>query len=210
MPVYFIKEAEKGVKLGVWSITEDAAELFRNIILTEKESAIFSTFGSETRKLHWLSYRLLIEKMNGGNFILEYNSFGKPMMIKLEHYVSISHSGDFSAVIISNTARVGIDIEKISQRIERVAGRFLSDEELTEIHEENRLEKLCVCWAAKEAMFKLYGDEHYDFREEIRLWPFTMSTQGTLKGQLCGKNNHKSYTIHYEMIEGYILAYVIE
>jgi phosphopantetheine--protein transferase-like protein len=69
---------------------------------------------------------------------------------------SISHSGDMVAVVISQYP-VGIDVERMSERLERVMPRILTDNEkrsLSNIPKENMLEYLCTKWVQKESIFK--------------------------------------------------------
>lgn len=69
---------------------------------------------------------------------------------------SISHSGDMVAVVISQYP-VGIDVERMSKRLERVMPRILTNNEkrsLSNIPKENILDYLCTKWTQKESIFK--------------------------------------------------------
>jgi 4'-phosphopantetheinyl transferase EntD len=59
-------------------------------------------------------------------------------------------------VITSSTHPVGIDIERLKDRIYRIKDRFLTIEEHKSLGETNRLEKLYVIWGAKESLYKIY------------------------------------------------------
>ena len=71
----------------------------QNLIPEEDQ---YASFKSEIRKKQWLSYRILLKKMISPHpASIEYDAFGKPYLKNSDLYLSISHSGDYSAVIVS-------------------------------------------------------------------------------------------------------------
>jgi phosphopantetheine--protein transferase-like protein len=63
---------------------------------------------------------------------------------------------------------VGIDIEKIHDRILKIKDRFLSEKEIKEVCS-GEIEKMTLCWSAKEAIFKKYGGETVFFKDKIEI-----------------------------------------
>lgn len=208
MPLLWVKSSPKGCLTGIWKLSEDSTDLLRQVMLSPEEITEYRRFGSETRRKHWLGYRALLQQINSDNYQISYKQSGQPMLPDPTQHVSVTHSGEYSGVIVCPGRRVGIDIEKINPRIFRVAERFLSSDELEFAGMD--IEKLTLCWCAKEALFKIHGDRHYDFRADIRLIGFMPENSGVLYGKL-GKNDHGSmYKIHYERIDDYYLTYVVE
>lgn len=84
-------------------------------------------------------------------------------------WISVSHSRSLAALAVSDRP-VGIDIEAPSPKLERVAERFLSPEELASIP------NLLRAWTAKEAAFKacpeasLITDFHLAKEKNLLLW----------------------------------------
>ena len=77
-----------------------------------------------------MSYRALLKQILAPyRATLEYDSFGKPRLRNSKLNISVAHSGDYSAVIISSNSAVGIDIERLKDRIYRIKDRFLTAEE---------------------------------------------------------------------------------
>ena len=115
------------------------------------------------RRIELLSVRALLKAV-GINQTIHYSD-SKPYLDN--GYISISHSADIAAIIYNLDYPVGIDIEKISPRIQRIATRAFSDEEIAVANGD--LEKLTILWNCKECVFKLADDEGIDFREMISI-----------------------------------------
>ena len=207
MPLIYQKEVGKS-RIGVWKITESIEELFSRAHLSDKETENFFSFKSEGRKRQWLSYRVLIHELIKEKKEIVYNEHGKPFL-ELTHKkinVSITHSGDFSAVIINEGNHVGIDVEKPSQRLHNVSERFLSPEERGFIDTQNYLNHLAICWTIKEAVFKIHGNLLFDFREQILLEPFNYSDSGRVNVKINDEKNPLNLVVDFVKIEDCFLA----
>jgi phosphopantetheinyl transferase len=207
----FLKKKLNDATLGVWEIKESVEELWKSVNLTEQELKYYSYLRSDTRRQHWLSYRLIlphllkVDELTG----IQYDESGKPFLNNGLKHISVTHSGRFSALIASTKKSVGIDMEQMSPKIFKVAHKFLNDCELRIVFSEYAMEGLYVIWAAKEALFKLYGKRDIQFREDIRIFPFEFLGQGTIKGEITGKDETRFYEISYQTLENYILVYAV-
>jgi phosphopantetheinyl transferase len=213
MPLLRIESPGPFTQWGLWKIDETIESLEDMIELDPAEEALYSSFKSEARKKQWLSYRILLKKMLSPDpAFLEYDVFGKPRLRNNELHLSISHSGDYSAVITSKTSEVGIDIERLRERIHRIKDRFLSKEEDQKIGEANRLDKLYVAWGAKEAVYKIYGKPEVDFQRDIFVSSFDYLCSG--KGQCSASMNTPDgpefFDVFYEKISDYMLVYALK
>lgn len=85
----------------------------------------------------------------------KYNKYKKPYL-NLPVYFNISHSYDLVALVISKY-EVGIDIEKVQTRKEKLADKIFSEEEMKEYQENKSDSYLIKKWTEKEAYFKLLG-----------------------------------------------------
>jgi len=213
MPFVIQSSVAKNVILGVWRIDESVIQLKSILNPGMEDSRYFETLKSDLRRKQWLSYRIAINHLTfpeKGELI--YDEFGKPQFKDQPWQLSVSHSGNYAAVIIGKEKRVGIDIEILKPRVERIANRFLSEEELSSVGNENRLEKLYVYWGAKESLYKLYGKPEIDFRSNIIVEPFIYLCTGIgqcraiLKtGEMC-----REFCIYYRTISDYLLVYTLE
>lgn len=212
MPLALHQYLPQSTELGVWHITESEQELVDRLQLNAEEINWLKTLTHDKRYLHWLGSRVLIRWiLQTDQFIqLSANEHKKPILTNFPHEVSISHSHDMAAVIISEDLEVGIDLELIHDKVWKVKERFLSPEELAQIDltdQEAGTRRLIQYWCAKEALFKLYARGQVDFRQELLVEPGEGPDMlwGTIKKS--GMNN--PYPVHTYQIENYMLAYVM-
>lgn len=76
------------------------------------------------------------------------------------YHISISHTLGYVAVILSRDYEVGVDIEYVSDRVNRISSRFLRDDEVFA----DTTDKL-IAWCAKETMYKLFSSEHLALKD---------------------------------------------
>jgi 4'-phosphopantetheinyl transferase len=138
MPIVYNKNIDEHSVLAIWKIEETEAELLAGLQLKQHELDIISSFNNGKRLVHWLSTRLLLRTMlNTKEYIdCQFDEDGKPYLVNLDYHISLSHSYDYAAVMISKDFAVGVDIELIKHKIKSIKHKFLSDVELAQ----NRLE----------------------------------------------------------------------
>jgi phosphopantetheinyl transferase len=209
----FEQKLDASTYLGIWKITEPV-ELMKQLLgLDDIDKKFFETISNELRKKHWLSSRLILQKLiPDKNLRIIYDEYGKPVMPFFNGNFSVSHSGDFAAAIVSSEMEVGIDIEKIRDRIERLADRFLTVEELSWTGTGNRYEKLLICWGAKESLYKIHGKPDIDFQKDLRIEPFDYLCigEGTCKASMNTPDGLEFYNVCYRRIEDYMLVWAVK
>ena len=213
MPLLRIESLGHSTQLGIWKI-EEAKEILKvQVELDPAEEDQYTSFKSEVRKKQWLSCRILLKEMLAADHVLlNYSAYGKPSLRNRGEFLSISHSGDYAAVITSRTCPVGIDIECLKERIHRIKEKFLMLEEDRNLGETNRLEKLHIVWGAKEALYKIHGRPELDFQRDIFIGPFDYlcSRKGQCSAQMNTTEGLENYDIFYEWISGYMLVYALK
>jgi len=197
-------------KILIWKITETFDELYSQVILKEKTLSRLQGMKSETHQRAFLSVRKLLQETGHNDLQLHYDEFGKPHLDN-ENHISITHSFDFSAIILSDK-NVGIDIEQRREKIIRIADKFVDDSEFTFLNKENLQEyisKLTVIWGIKEAVFKIRNEKGISFKDHIFVAPFEMKD---LKAEalLTFENLNIKFEISFEEIENYTLVYAFE
>jgi 4'-phosphopantetheinyl transferase len=210
MPLILCHIINESTFLGVWKIDETSESLRQQLYLDENDEKYLGSFGNEGRKRHWLSYRLILQELLKTRQVkVIYDKYGKPRIPDFTGHFSVTHSGDFAAAIVSYTMPVGIDIERIRERIERVAERFLSLGEMEQISENDRLEKLHICWGAKESLYKLYGKPEIDFQKDIHIKPFDYFCigEGQCQAEMNTPEGSGFYAVFYRKIEDYMLVF---
>lgn len=212
MPLYRKSLLTPNTTLGIWEIEEDPETLKSDLLLSPEDEHFYQTLRSDLRKKHWLSYRNILSEIVGKEeAMLRYDEHGKPEPLNHKYHLSATHSGIFSAVIVSYEEPVGIDIEAVKNRIEKVKDKFLSEKELTDIGTRNRLEKLYIYWGAKESIYKLNGKTGINFGLDIIVEPFDFSDneKGTCIVRMTKAGEIKNFFVFYEKIEGYMLVYTL-
>ena len=206
MPAINIKK-EDNITLALWEITESADSLLSGLFLDDESRKHLRKITHEGRKKHWLAYRQLIKTLIGRDYILKYYETGKPYIIDFSGKISVSHSGKYAAVIIGDKP-VGVDVEKISPRILKVKERYMSQAEIASVNDSESPDKFYVYWCSKEALHKLYGDQMFEFNQELNIENFKFSDKGLIKAHIENDSINETRIIKYERIEDYILAWL--
>jgi phosphopantetheinyl transferase len=210
MPLILKEHKEEDFVVGIWKIEESLDWFESKYQLSAEEKVKYSKFMVDSRKKQWLSSRLLVNELSPGCGPILYDKDGKPYFQDKESNLSVSHSYDYASAIISPKKKVGIDIEKASDRLHRVKERFLSHDELVNIDTDNELKALCAHWCAKEALYKVYGLRNLDFKEQIYVDAFKMKEDGNLSGRIIVNDDARNYNLKYRQIDDYIMVYLVD
>ncbi|WP_316802668.1 4'-phosphopantetheinyl transferase family protein [Pedobacter nototheniae] len=212
MPIVYNKNIDEHSVLAIWKIEETESELLAGLQLKQHELDVISTFNNGKRLLHWLSTRLLLRTMlNTTDYIdCQFDEHGKPYLVNSEYFISLSHSYDYAAVMISKEHAVGVDIELIKHKIKSIKHKFLSDIELAQKQIGDNTDGLYVCWCAKEAIYKWYGKKGLEFKQHIHIKPFKLKSEGNLNAIVELPEGTRSLTVNYfKTKDGYMLGYVM-
>ncbi len=195
---------------AIWKITESADELYGAIVLKPGEEELYRSFVAESRKKQWLAYRILIRKLlEPKDFPVEYDEVGKPFLAGSHYHISVSHTGDLAAVILSSKGKVGIDLEKIRPRIENVKDKFMNGYELDRLIQGHELEQMTLTWCAKEALYKLYGIRTLDFRQHMTV-EVPASAGTNFKARIKFGEKQDDYVLHSDLEGDCVLVYLME
>lgn len=147
---------------------------------------------------------LLKNLLKNQAFFLAYTAENKPFLEGRTEHISISHSHDKLAIIINTKENTGIDIELIRDKVRNIQQKFLSEQEL--LFANNEPEKLITLWAAKEAMYKVYGLKEVEFIKHLIVEPFSGNE---IEGRIELDTFRKKYKLKAEEIDGYKMVYVL-
>jgi phosphopantetheinyl transferase len=147
---------------------------------------------------------LLKHLLKTTGFELNYTAERKPFLRNRPEHISISHSHDKLAIIINRTEPTGIDIELIRDKVKNIQHKFLNDHELRVAN--NDVDKLLTYWAAKEALYKVYGLKEVEF--SLHLFVEGLETKD-LTGRIELSDFKKTYKLISEDIENYKLVYIL-
>ena len=209
MPLYKTINVSPTTQILVWKITESFEELLQHVVLKEKTQLRLDGMKSELHQRAFLSVRMLLKELGYTDSELHYDEFGKPYFHDGKH-ISITHSHQFSAIIISDKT-VGIDIEMQREKIIRIADKFCDCEfqflEPEKIQEYIR--KLTVIWGVKESIFKIRNEKGISFKDHIQVSPFEIGEKVST-AILEFENLKQPFSIYFEEIENFTLVYAFE
>lgn len=212
MPIVYQKNIDEQTSLAVWKIEETEEQLISGLQLKQHELDIIASLSNGKRALHWLSTRLLLRTMlNTSDYIdCQMDDHGKPYLVNSDTHISLSHSYDYAAVIISKHKRVGVDIELIKHKIKSIKHKFLSDLELSQKQIGDNTNGLYVSWCAKEAIYKWNGRKGLEFKQHIHIKPFKLRDEGVLQALVELPEGTKALDVNYfKTKDGYMLGYVV-
>ncbi|PJB13998.1 MAG: hypothetical protein CO118_10890 [Flavobacteriales bacterium CG_4_9_14_3_um_filter_32_8] len=203
MPIYEIKNTSIPTKIGVWKITETTEELIESLENKGFDTTNLLETKNQQRLKQWLATRLLLIEFFE-NVTIIYDDFGKPHLDN-NWFISISHSNEFVAISLNKEKSCGIDIEKISNKVERIKHKFLNPSDLKTV---TSLSDLTIYWAAKEALYKYYGQKEVLFIEHLFIENFSKNSN-SFKGKIKMSNFKLELNMSWEKIDEYILVYTL-
>jgi phosphopantetheinyl transferase len=111
---------------------------------------------------------------------------------------------------MSNHLKVGIDIEKIDERVIKVDRKFLNQYEinwLSTLDLDSRIKFTTLCWSIKESVFKWWGAGGVDFSSHINIHDPGQFDQGTISVDFTTVS-FKSLQVHCSLIGDHWLTYI--
>ncbi len=208
MPLLAYRQPFPELHIGLWLITETEEALFELAGEKQGEDLLIQSSGNRL-KVQRLAVRILLQNLCGRSD-LSYKASGKPFLEGSPMHISVSHTNEMAAVITNSKEGTGIDIEMIKPRIALLATKFMSDNELECVENNDKVDLLHIYWCAKEALYKLYGNKELFFIEHIRIDPFRYSgTKGVFTGSIETKDMNRKFHLCYEKVNGHMLVYVV-
>ncbi|CAI8169972.1 MAG: Uncharacterised protein [Polaribacter sp. SA4-10] len=206
MALYKTIKVNQTTKVLIWNIEESISELSSGILLSKNSSTRMQSMKSELHQKGFLSIRYLLKEVGYSDFDLIYDKEGKPHL-KDGKFISISHSFIFSAIIISDDLKVGIDIEKQREKILKIAHKFTPIEEYKTIaNSEALISKLTIVWGAKESLYKIYGKRKLLFLHHIHINDFKFIAKETI-GVIRFNGENFTYKIEFIEFDGFTCVF---
>lgn len=204
MPLFYQQDINQDTRLAVWEIREDES-FFMEKVSMRREIA------HPHKRLQHLAGRYLLVHLfpDFPAELIEIADTRKPFLPDEQYHFSISHCGSFAAAIVSRTERVGIDVELLTPRVEKIKHKFLHPDELQMVDQAtiNRIQLLTLLWSAKEAMFKWWGRGDVDFSEVLRILEMPVNREGKFSSKFHKTNHNTLLTIHYKIFEDLNVAW---
>lgn len=160
---------------------------------------------SPKRRSEWLTSRYLLTQIFEEPTKVYYEESGRPYINKGR--LSISHSGEYVAILFSEDRKVGLDLEKATERVGRLASRFISDDESYFLTAD--LFSKTLVWSAKEALYKIDHNDLYDFKKSFEIEKFVIDLNGgSFFGKVKADTFIKRYKLYYFIFNEIVIVCV--
>ncbi len=205
MPLVYQQNINAVTKIAVWHITE-AEDFFLSQVPVQREIKHWH------KRLQHLAGRLLLKELypDFPVALIQIADTKKPFLENEPYHFSISHCGDYAAVIVSKSYRVGVDVELVNEKIEQIQHKFTGDEELKIFNIQYsifNIQCLTLCWSVKESVFKWWGKGAVDFKKDIVLKSISgLPEQGIVH---CDFKNEIELNVHYLFFNNNFLTWVL-
>lgn len=200
--LYLKKEIPESGVLAIWKMDETVEELMAG--LSSDSLGIVQPI-SKIRLAEQLTVRFLLKELLGEEKEISYTSSGRPFLNDGSFHLSISHTKDYVAVVLDREARVGVDIEKFSDKIKTVRSRIVSGNEY--IDPDNELVHLLLHWSAKETMFKILDKRGVDFLHHLQVMPFKPESEGCFETREERTRHKYRFLMDYQVFPDFVLVY---
>jgi len=160
MPLIEIRQLSESSRLGLWRMDESPADFCRLYpsLLSLKEQ-LSTHFRNETRQIERLSVHALLQEMTGRDDLqIAHAESGKPILDGF--LLSISHTRGYAVLVLSEVENVAVDIEQRSDRVKRIASKFIRADEKA-----SSVEEMLAIWSAKETLYKLFSEDELQYFE---------------------------------------------
>ena len=205
MPLVFQRKFPNQVTVGVWHI-EEKENFFR------LNGQIVRNIPHPHKRLQHLAGRFLLQQLNKdlqlGDILIDENN--KPYFENDHCHFSISHCGDYAAVVVSEQVPAGIDVEVISPLALKLSSKFMNRTEmdfLTQDVKEDRKIATAI-WSIKEAVFKWYGKGKVDFKKDIVVGQSPLTIVDNTIPVSFYKEGGENLDLHIHWLDDYVLVWV--
>jgi len=167
MALFYAQTIDEATKLAVWHIEEPESFFLEKVPLSRNIT-------HPVKRCQHLAGRYLLQYLfpDFPVWLIQIADTRKPYLTDDPFHFSISHCGAYAAAIVSTQKRVGIDIERPTERILRIMNKFLSESERSIIvpHSTDQLVKMgTLFWSVKEAMYKWYSHGDLAFAQHLQI-----------------------------------------
>ena len=147
MPLYSIQRLSPTAVLGLWHLTETPEALWAALPNAGAYQPLLPATADAKRQAQWLAGRRLAHALFGElptplppETLVQNDPTGRPWLLgaPADTVVSLSHSGEWAAAVLAQGGRAGVDIELIRDKAQRLAGKFLAENEMAPAKERGR------------------------------------------------------------------------
>lgn len=206
MPFAHTLMFEPAGELVLWKVEESSLWFKDQLSLSKRLWQDFHQITAQNIRQQWLASRFALQQVaKVPELDLRKDYFGKPHLTNDHRFVSISHCQGYAAAIAAE-APVGVDVEIVGPRVQRIKDRFLSENEQSLLGQTD--EALMLAWSAKESVYKMHGEKKLLFKEQMIIEGHDKTAQ-CLHLRLILPATHQLLRIRYHFINDCVLSWVV-
>lgn len=188
----------------VWRVKESLPELLSLL----PAGIQIPVFKAESRRLEWVVVHVLVQVITGKFQFVKHRDTGAPYLEDDHRYISVSHTKNYVTVCLSDIP-VGIDVEVITPRANKLRKRFMSSDEGFLDTEHSEVEATLI-WSAKESLFKVLEEQdEVDFLQHLHTYPVPFAEEGVIFSQEKKTSHQKQYEVHYRVFSDFVLTWAM-
>ena len=172
--------------------------------LNNEEIKLFKLKKSNLLKEQFLAIRKILALENP-DYIITYDLDGKPIL-NSEFNISISHSHEIAALVISNNLKFGMDVQFKESKILNIQNKFLNEFEKINIGHDPSIDILTMIWTSKESIYKAIGLKGISFSENIKIDKVTVKDK-IGKGYYINGAEKVKFDLRFFYLDEYIVCY---
>lgn len=178
-PFYKIKKSETGTII-IYSHIENCEDLIdSDSQLSDQDALLINSIVNKKKQDEKLLVRFMLKDFFGHYVQIYYDKKGKPKINEAK--ISISHSKGLVAVAISHIKTPSLDVQEVTSRINNVSTKVFNEKEIEFLKgKDDKIRTLY--WCGKEVLYKWYGGEIQDYKNDLHLELIDEELVGYVKG----------------------------
>ena len=172
--------------------------------LNNDEKKLFKLKKSNVLREQFLATRKILALENS-DYIITYDPDGKPSL-NSEFNISISHSHEIAALVLSNNRKIGLDVQLKESKILNIQNKFLNKFEKLNIEDDPSIDILTMLWTSKESIYKAVGLKGISFSKNIKI-DKVIEKDKTGKGYYINGTEKVKFDLQFYYLDEYIMCY---
>lgn len=205
MPFIHTSAFDPQGELVLWRVNETANWFIDQLSLAPNLWREYHQIAAPAIRLQWLASRFALQQVaKSREMDVHKDIYGKPHLVNDSRFISISHCQGYAAAIAANHA-VGVDVERVNPRVQRIKNRFLTEQEQAIVGDSDA--DLMLAWSVKETVYKMYGNKKLIFKEHILLLERNNETREVLVN-LVTPDEQQRLQVGFCFLEEVVLSWV--
>ena len=175
--------------------------------LNNDEKKLFKLKKSNILREQFLATRKMLTLENS-DYIITYDFDGKPSL-NSEFNISISHSNEIAALVMSNKKIIGLDVQFKESKILNIQNKFLNKFEKLNIEDDPSIDILTMLWTSKESIYKAVGLKGISFSKNIKI-DKVIEKDKTGKGYYINGTEKVKFELKFFYLDEYIVCYAYQ